>query len=137
MSIAGNATFATIEEAWGPSSQLASIPPNPFQNPAYQQQVLDSSAATAIIPREPQAIDAGTVKAYLATLHAESGPMAVAALLPPDFMSRRAVPQKHQGGGKCFVDDWDLFWKTVSDPENLFLILVAAFALLVISDSFK
>lgn len=135
MSIAGNATFATIEEAWGPSSQLASLPPNPFQNPSYQRQVLDSAAATAITPREPQAIDSGTVKMYLAKLHAESGPMAVAALLPQEFMSSRG-PQKRMATGKCFIDDWDLFWKTVSDPENLFLILVAAFALLVISDSF-
>ena len=133
MSITGNATFATIEEAWGPSSHLASIPPNPFQNPSYQRQVLDSAASTAITPREPQAIDAGTVKRYLEQLYRESGPVAVTALLPSDYLMQKKM-MHHDG--KCFVDDWDLFWKTVSDPENLFLILVAAFALLVISDSF-
>lgn len=136
MSIAGNATFATIEEAWGPSSQLSSIPPNPFQNPSYQRQILESSAAVGITPREPQVLDAASVKTYLAQLYKESGPVAVTALLPADFTDRRPRRLQFNSSGKCFVDDWDLFWKTVRDPENLFLILVAAFAVLIIADSF-
>jgi hypothetical protein len=125
----GNATFATIEEAWGPAAQLASVPPNPYQNPAYQRSVLDSAAATGIVPREPQVVEASLVRAYLAKLYADSGPMAVSALLPPEFAA--PAPRRRQTCG------WDGLWNALTDPENFFAVVLAAFALLLMVDAFK
>ncbi len=127
--------FASIEEAWGPANALASVPPNPYQNPDYQRNVLDSAASTGIVPREPQVLDAGLVRAYLDKLYTDSGPMAVSALLPAGFQ-RPGAPTAAgmRPGGGC---TWDSLWTTVTDPENFFLVVMAGFALLVIGDSLK
>lgn len=124
--------FASIEEAWGPANALASVPPNPYQNPEYQRKVLDSGASTGIVPREPQVLDAGLVRAYLDKLYTDSGPMAVSALLPAGFQ-RPGAPSASRPGG-C---SWDALWTTATDPENFFLVVMAGFALLVIGDSLK
>jgi hypothetical protein len=81
-------------------------------------------------------LDAGTVKAYLTQLYKDSGPVALNALLPAEFhMYRGGRAGEHPlAEGKCFVDDWDLFLRTVRDPENLFVILVGALTLLVVFD---
>lgn len=126
----GNAAYATIEEAWG-SAALASVPPNPYQNPAYQRSVLDSAAATGIVPREPQMLDAGLVRAYLARLYSDSGPMAVSALLPPEFSRGEPRPRR---SGSC---GWEGLLTSLADPENFFTVAFGAFALLLIADAFK
>ena len=126
-----NATFATIEEAWGPGNALASVPPNPYQNPEYQRKVLDSAASTGIVPREPQVLDATLVRAYLDKLYADSGPMAVSALLPAGFQRPGSGEPRQRG---C---SWNALLDTITDPENFFLVLMAGFALLVIGDSLK
>ena len=133
-----NATFATLEEAWGPAGQLATLPPNPYQNTSYQRQVIENGMSTGIAPREPQALDAMTVKLYLKKLFEESGPVAVSALLPAKYMSQTlpAIPRP-KGKGKCFMDNWGAFWDTIMDPENVGVLLIAAFALLVITDYIK
>jgi hypothetical protein len=129
-----NATFATIEEAWGPGNALASVPPNPYQNPEYQRKVLDSAASTGIVPREPQILEAGLVRAYLDKLMKDSGPMAVSALLPEGFQRPGTPVSAHPRGGSC---TWDSMWTTLMDPENFFLVVMAGFALLVIADAVK
>lgn len=128
-----NATFATIEEAWGPANALASVPPNPYTDPEYQRKVLDSAASTGIVPREPQILDTGMVRAYLDKLYRDSGPMAVSALLPEGFQRPGAPPARGRPGG-C---SWDALWTTVTDPENFFLVLLAGFALVVVGDALK
>lgn len=125
--------FATIEEAWGAGNTLASVPPNPYQNPEYQRKVLDSGASMGIVPREPQILDAGLVRAYLDKLYRDSGPMAVSALLPEGFQ-RPGAPMTRPGSGGC---SWDALWSTATDPENFFLVVLAGFALLVIGDALK
>lgn len=129
----GNAAYATIEEAWG-SAALASVPPNPYQNPAYQRSVLDSAAATGIVPREPQMLDAGLVRAYLAKLYSDSGPMAVSALLPPELSVPAAASAASRRRQTC---GWDGLLTSLTDPENFFAVAVGAFALLLIADAFK
>lgn len=132
-----NATFATIEEAWGPANALSSVPPNPYQDPEYQRKVLDSAASTGIVPREPQILDTGMVRAYLEKLYRDSGPMAVSALLPAGFQRPGSTGTGSASGGTGGGCTWDSMWTTVTDPENFFLVVMAGFALLVIGDSLK
>ena len=134
-SMSVNASYATLDEAWGPAGQLATLPPNPYKNPAFQRQVLDSAASVGIVPREPQVLDSLTVKTYLEKLYRDSGPVAVSALLPAKFtMPVRSLATPT---GTCFMDDWGVFWKTVMDPDNMFLVLGAAFGTLLMFDMVK
>ena len=136
MSFAGPATFATIEEAWGSGVSLgASVPPNVYQDPAYQRQVLETSGNYGIISREPQDLDAGVIKEYLTKLYAQSGPMAVKALLPAGFLQRQCLARQRFHALEDEPDNhWDMLVRILQDQETLLLLLLASFAVLVMSD---
>lgn len=131
------AQYASIDEAWGKNagSLTAGLPSNPYTDPEYQRQVLNTSMDTAIRPREPQTLSPSDVRAYLEQLQKDSGPRAVAALLPPDFVRRLTATMPQEAAkGKFQLED---IWDALTDPENVFFVLVAAFAALVVADSLK
>lgn len=143
MSITGASNYASLDEAWGPIwGGSGPVTSNIYQDPAYQRQVLNSSASFGIVPRDPQVLDAGTVKEYVAQLYRDSGPVAVQALLPAEFLQ---YTKSRQSRRVRFIDEeaesesgifsgLGLGLGLGSDDELLFFALIASFALLVMSD---
>ena len=150
------ATYATLDEAWGPSnpqqttstpSTLATTPPfsNPYKDQSYQRQILNNASSVGITPREPQVLDAGTVKSYLATLYKDSGPVAVSSLLPAEYL--RAPPRdlpaqtvaslpreyrteyREHRRGSMFASVEAMF----EDPETLMILLLTMFGLYMVT----
>lgn len=144
MSLAGNQAFASIDEVWGPGAQLgtAAATYNMYQNPEYQRQILNASTSFGIVPRDAQPIEPAAVKQYLAELYKDSGPGALDALLPPDFVKtvrareqRRVTfvapshsPEQEQSGG---------LFNLSADDETLFYAFFALFGLMLLSDGFS
>ena len=108
-----------------------------YQNPDYQRQVLNTSAAFGIVPRDAQPVDPATVKEFLARLYADSGPTAVRALLPSDFL--RSLRARDQRRVRFDVpEDDDAYTGLLSiDDETLFFAFFALFGLLLLSDGFS
>lgn len=131
--------YATIEEAWGPGVQMgATVPPNIYQDATYQQQVLNSSSSMGIVPREPQVMNASLVKGYLAQLAHDSGPMAVRALLPPGFLAwlhRRCRAEEDDHRASSGRGGAGGLLEVLQDPETLFFLVVAVFAVMVFNDA--
>lgn len=146
------ATYATLDEAWGPSPQpttpTPTTPPfsNPYKDQSYQRQILHNASSVGITPREPQVLDAGTVKAYLATLYKDSGPVAVSSLLPAEYL--RAPPRdlpartvaslprayRHQDDREyrrgSVLDSVEAMFE---DPETLMILLLTMFGLYMVT----
>lgn len=79
----GSSCFASLEEAWGPLT-VPNLPENPYKTSAVQRHMLERQrdAADVIVPRQPDILDASSVKSYLAHLYETSGAAAVRALVP-------------------------------------------------------
>lgn len=116
------ATFATLQEAWG----VTAFQPDTALSPAMVRRVPAEEhrgAGEDVNMRLPAGENPrAVVKTYLAQIYARSGARGVARVLGRSIV---ADVCKLQG---CSLTDWFM------DEENILVVLVVAFVLLLLAD---
>lgn len=149
-------SFATLEEAWGLSSfATPGAPAAPRRHQAAKPAAAPRrkhgfggfgpggvpggarggsfAPAPELTPqRADDDVEIQNAKKLLARTYARYGTAGLARLLP-----REAVGELAGGGGRGGAGWWDEVVKFVSCPEKMLFVLLCAFALLVVWDSWK
>lgn len=156
-------SFATLEEAWGLASFEVAPPPRglpeprgpPEQQQHHRRPRAPAQPAQPAQPAEPRRFalaapapqgydkddgeDTQPTRRVLARTYARFGLEGVLRLMPREALQQlnRVAAARGGGGGGAGSRLWDDFVAFVSCPEKMLLLLLCAFALLVVWDGLQ